>query len=156
MTDAATYDELAHHEFETTPFTAMERETLVRYKEETAGIPDSFESFDVEHLHYHVSEYGLSATTMMLRQQADALNTWYLALDSALGGLLLCTSESSTYSTAAARFLRQEGGTYHQTRQDFEHAVTVWTLGRNTRPMGDYPPITRTLNLAMQSLEARP
>ncbi|MGW3627799.1 hypothetical protein [Streptomyces sp. NPDC000880] len=149
-----TYDELAAHEFETDLFTVTELDGIARYREETAGIPDSFDCFDLAHVHWHVSEFGTEQTYAMLRSQATSLGAWHLALDSALGSLLTCTSESSTYSTAAGRFLKAESDTYHRTRQDFEHTVTVWSLGLDTSAMGNYPLPTRTLNLATQSLES--
>ncbi|MFB8120534.1 hypothetical protein ACFQ6U_13845 [Streptomyces sp. NPDC056465] len=149
-----TYDDLSHHEFGAAPFTVAELDAIHRYQSGIAGIPDSFEGFDLEHLHWHVSEFGATRTRQMLRSQATTLNTWHLAVDAALGELLTCTAEATRYSTAAGRFLRQESDTYHRVRQDFEHTVTVWTLGLNTRPTGDYPLPTRTLNLPQQSLEA--
>ncbi|MFJ2225576.1 hypothetical protein ACIOFY_36740 [Streptomyces anulatus] len=155
MTSPETYDELSHHEFETAPFTAAELNAIMRYREATAGVPDCFDCFDLKHVHWHVSEFGRPQTAAMLRSQAELLNTWYLAIDSALGGLLTCTAEASRYSTAAARFLRQESDSYHRTRQNFEHTVTIWTLGLNTRAaQATYPPPTRSLNLPMQSLES--
>ncbi|MEU9495872.1 hypothetical protein AB0D73_29345 [Streptomyces sp. NPDC048215] len=153
MTSPETYDELSHHEFDTAPFTVAELDAIHRYRAATAGIPDSFDGFDLEHLHWHVSEFGAARTRQMLRSQATTLNAWYLAVDAALGDLLTCTTEATRYSTAAGRFLRQESAAYHRARQDFEHTVTVWSLGLNTRPEGDYPLPTRTLNLPMQSLE---
>ncbi|MCD9904594.1 hypothetical protein LUR56_39970 [Streptomyces sp. MT29] len=154
MTTPDTYDDLSHHEFLTAQFTPAELAAIAQYGDDTAGIPDCFDSFDLDHVHWHVSEFGHPQTAAMLRSQAQYLNTWYLALDAALGNLLTCTAEASRYSTAAARFLQQESDTYHRTRQDFEHTVTVWTLGLDTRPTGNYPPPTHTLNLPMQSLEA--
>ncbi|MFG2408787.1 hypothetical protein ACGFR8_31475 [Streptomyces brevispora] len=154
MTEPVTYDDLSHHEFETVPFTVGELDAIARYRELSAGIPDSFYGFDLDHVHWHVSEFGRSQTSAMLREHACMLNTWYLAVDAVLGDLLTCTEQSSTYSTAAARFLRTESDTYHRVRQDFEHTVTVWSLGLDTRPTGNYPLPTRTLNLPMQSLES--
>ncbi|MFN1193343.1 hypothetical protein ACK03K_34330 [[Kitasatospora] papulosa] len=154
MTSPETYDEISHHEFDTSPFTAAELAAILRYREATSGISDSFDCFDLEHVHWHVSEYGSTRTAQMLRSQATALNEWYLAVDAALGDLLTCTAEASFYSTAASRFLQQESAAYHRVRQDFEHTVTVWTLGLNTRPEGDYPLPTRTLSLPTQSLDS--
>lgn len=154
MTEPETYDDLSQHEFETEPFTVAELDAIARYRGETAGIPDSFDAFDLEHVHWHVSEFGRPQTFAMLQAHACFLNSWYLAVDAALGDLLTCTEEASTYSTAAARFLTAESGTYHRVRQDFEHTVTVWSLGLHTQPTGNYPLPTRTLNLPMQSLES--
>ncbi|WP_330335611.1 hypothetical protein OHS33_38920 (plasmid) [Streptomyces sp. NBC_00536] len=146
-------DVLAVHEYETQQFTPAELEAIARYREATAGIPDTFDGFDLAHVHWHVSEFGPTQTYPMIRSLATTLGNWYLALDAAIGDLLTCTTESSTYSTAAARFLKAESETYHQVRQDFEHTVTVWSLGLDTSATGDYPPATRTLNLPGQSLE---
>lgn len=149
-----TEDNLSHHEYDTAAFTAAELHAIADYREATAGIPDLFPELDLDHVHWHVSELGREATYAMLREHAAYLNTWYLALDAALGDLLTCTEKSSAYSTAAARFLKAESDIYHRARQDFEHTVTAWSLGLDTRPTGDYPPPTRTLNLGMQTLEA--
>jgi uncharacterized protein (DUF2336 family) len=147
-------DDLSVHEFEAAPFRAGELNAIARYREAIAGIPDSFDVFDLALVHWHVSEFGPEQTYRMLREQGTSLNTWYLALDGLLGDLLTCTAESTTYSEAARRFIRAEADQYHRARQGFEHTVTRWSLGLDASPTGDYPPLTRTVNLAMQSLEA--
>ncbi|MGW0562906.1 hypothetical protein ACWDZ4_20360 [Streptomyces sp. NPDC003016] len=147
-------DTLSHYEYDTEPFTATELAAIMDYRNAIDGIPDAITETDGAALGAVSQAFGVEAFRSLLSDHADALNTWYLALDSALGSLLTCTSEVTTYSTAAARFLKAAADEYHQARQHFEYTVTVFILGRDTSPLtGDYPPATCTLNLGMQGLD---
>lgn len=147
-------DTLSHFEYGTEPFTATELAAIMNYRKAIDGIPETITETDKEALGAVATAFGTEAFRSMLSDHGDALNTWYLALDSALAELLTCTSESTRYSTAAARFLKATADEYHQARHHFEHTVTVFLLDRDTSPLtGNYPPATSTLNLPMQSLE---
>ncbi|MFI9052422.1 hypothetical protein [Streptomyces sp. NPDC053427] len=146
-------DTLSQFEFETDPFTAAELAAITGYRKAISGISDLLEGIEPKDLIRLGPGLDATGVRYLLAQMADGLNTWYLALDQALAEMLTCTAESSRYSRAATRFLKFESAVYHQTRQAFEHAVTVFLLGRDTRPTGNYPPATITLNLPMQTLE---
>lgn len=152
MTTAA--PERTHYEYDTDPFTPGERSGIARFEQavETSGIRDCFDQFDADAIRHHAGEYGEPAARDLLREFARYLNDWYLAVDGLIGDMLTCTSEATYYSTAAARYLRAKTAEYHQTRQDFEYAVTVWTLGLDPAPLGNYPSATRNLSLGMQAL----
>jgi hypothetical protein len=142
-------------EFETTPFTPGELVAVHAYEAAVngSGLRDCFDSFDAEHVRWHETEFGQDVTRDMLRAHALMLHQWYEALDSLLGDMLTCTSEFTRYSTAAARYVKSATAEYHQTRQDFEHTVTVWTLALLAGGAdGDYPPPTRGLSLGQQTL----
>ncbi|MFD3815150.1 hypothetical protein ACFWRZ_08790 [Streptomyces rubiginosohelvolus] len=145
MTD----DHLSHHELDTEPFTASELQAIMAYRAEVDGIPDALDMTADE-----LKGRQETIVRALLAESAGALNHWYLTLDTALADLLTCTTESTRYSTAAARFLKAEAAAYHRTRQHFEHITTVVLLGLNTCPIeGNYPKDTNTLNLAMQTLD---
>ncbi|MFC8640059.1 hypothetical protein ACFUC2_04785 [[Kitasatospora] papulosa] len=141
-------DTLSHFEHDAEPFSAAELEAIMAYREEVDGIPDALD-MTVESL----NEGNPTVVRALLGESAGALNHWYLTLNKALAELLTCTAESTGYSTAAARFLKASADEYHHARQRFEHTVTVFSLGRDTSPEGDYPRATNRLNLAMQSLD---
>ncbi|MFD3328573.1 hypothetical protein [Streptomyces sp. NPDC058701] len=113
MTRQAADDDLTVYEYKTAPFTSAELEAIARYREATAGAPDTLDGFELAHVHWHVSEFGSTETYPVILSLATTLGSWYLALDAALADLLTCTTESTTYSTAAARFLKAESETYH-------------------------------------------
>lgn len=144
---------LSQFEFDTDPFTEAELAAIAEYRKASEGIYDALSGIRPED--YIPLGAGLDATGVryLLATSADSLQRWYLALDQALAELLTCTTESTRYSTAASRFLKSESAKYHQTRQSFEYAVTVFLLGRHTGPNGDYPPATVTVNLPMQTLQ---
>ena len=148
--------ERTHYEHDTDPFTPGERHGINRFEAavETSGIRDCFDQFDADSIRHHAAEFGELGARSLLREYAAYLKQWHLALDGLLGDMLTCTSEYSRYSTAAARYLRDKASDYHRTRQDFEYAVTVWTLDLDPSPCGDYPPATRGLDLGMQELTA--
>ncbi|MET9528221.1 hypothetical protein [Streptomyces coeruleorubidus] len=147
-------DALSHFEFETEPFTQSELAAIFDYRKAIEGIGDSLAEIEPKQFAALGATFGSPAVQSHLSDLADCLNTWYLALDQALAELLTCTSDATRYSTAAARFLEAEAKAYHQARQGFEHAVTVFLLSRDTRPLeGNYPPLTTSLNLAQQTLE---
>ncbi|MFD9248424.1 hypothetical protein [Streptomyces bottropensis] len=147
-------DTLSHFEFETKPFTASELTAIFDYRKAIDGIGDALTEIEPKEFTVLGVAFGSEGVQNHLNDLADCLNKWYLALDQALAELLTCTSEVTRYSTAAARFLTAEANRYHQARQSFEHAVTVFLLGRDTRPLlGNYPPATNSLNLAQQTLE---
>jgi hypothetical protein len=151
----ATAVEPTYYEFQTAPFTDAERCGIARFEAAVyAGLRDCFDQFDADSIRDHVTEFGELAARSLLKEFADYLQQWHLALDGLICDMLTCTSESNGYSTAAARYVREKAGEYHRTRQDFEYAVTVWTLGRNPGVLGDYPPATRGLDLGMQELTA--
>ncbi|MFF0754362.1 hypothetical protein [Streptomyces sp. NPDC004267] len=145
-------DTLSHHELDTDPFTGAELGAILNYRTAIEGISDSFTEIDPQDF-VTLGAFGPNAVRDHLGDLANCLNTWFLALDTALSELLTCTAKATRYSTAAARFLKAETASYHQARQEFEHAVTVFLLGRDTSPMGDYPRFTSTLNLGQQTLE---
>lgn len=147
-------DQRTHYEYDTDPFTPAERHGIDRFETavDTSGIRDCFDGFDADSIRDHAKEFGELGARSLLREYADYFKQWYLAVDGLIGDMLTCTSEYSRYSTAAARYLRDKTGDYHRTRQDFEYAVTVWTLGLDASPLGDYPPATRMLDLGMQEL----
>jgi hypothetical protein len=146
--------ERTHYEYDTDPFTPAERHGIDRFETavETSGIRDCFDGFDADSIRDHATEFGELGARSLLREYAGYLKEWYLAVDGLIGDMLTCTSEYSRYSTAAARYLRDKAADYHRTRQDFEYAVTVWTLGLDPSPLGDYPLPTRELSLGMQGL----
>lgn len=149
MTDLSVY------EFETDPLTVSELTAIHTYESAVigSGLRDCFDSLDLQHVRWHVTEFGQELTQAMLKEHAGLLNTWYLALDALLGDALTCTSEVTRYSTGAARYVEAAAAEYHRTRQNFEHAVTAWTLGlRVDSADSDYPPPTRAVNLPTQSL----
>ncbi|MER6230969.1 hypothetical protein ABT169_17720 [Streptomyces sp. NPDC001616] len=141
-------DSLSHFEYGAEPFTAVELEAIMAYREEVDGIPDALD-MTAESL----KEGQPTVVRALLGESAGALNHWYLTLGKALAELLTCTAESTGYSTAAARFLKSSAEEYHHARQRFEYTVTVFSLGLDNSPQGDYPQATSRLNLAMQSLE---
>jgi hypothetical protein len=146
--------ELTHYEYDTAPFTPGETQGISRFEAavyETA-IHDCFDQFDADSIRDHTAEFGELAARSFLKELAGYLNQWHLAVDGLIGDLLTCTSEYSRYSTAAARYLKDKAEEYHHVRQDFEYAVTVWTLGLDPAPMGNYAPATRGLDLGMQAL----
>lgn len=143
------------YEHETEAFTPAETRAIFDFEAAVhgSGLRDCFTALDVEHVRWHETEFGQDTTRDMLREHAAMLNTWYLALDQLLGDILTCTSEATRYSTAAARYVRAAADDYHQTRQDSEHTVTVWTLALLTGGAeADYPLPTRSVNLGMQTL----
>jgi hypothetical protein len=143
------------YEHDTAPFTPAETRAIFDYQASVhgSGLRDCFDSFDVRSVRAHETEHGQDAARDMLRQHAGLLNRWYEAIDSLLGDILTCTSETTRYSTAAARYVKAAADDYHQTRQDFEHTVTAWSLALLTGGAdADYPPPTRGVNLPMQTL----
>jgi hypothetical protein len=144
---------LSHYQIGADPFTEAELTAIAEYRDAINGIRDMVEGTQPRDLKSSLGA-GLEApgARHLLTHLANGLNTWYLALDTALADLLTCTTESTTYSVAAKRFLGSESGAYHQARQEFEYAVTVFALGLPTGPTGNYPPLTVALNLPMQSL----
>jgi hypothetical protein len=147
-------DTLSQFEFETAPFTPAELAAIMDYRGAIEGIPDSLTETGPDEMRAAATAFGTAGGRKLLADQCDALTAWYLALDTALAELLTCTTEATRYSTAAARFLKAESTAYHQARHHFEHSVTVFLLDRDTTPLiGNYPPRTNRLNLAMQSLE---
>lgn len=146
-------DTLSHFEYDTEPFTTSELAAIMDYRKAIDGIPDAITETDRPALDTVTQAFGAEAFRSLAADHCDALNTWYLALDQALAELLTCTTESTTYSTAAARFLKASAEEYHQARCHFEHTVTVFLLARDTSPLtGNYPPLTDRLNLGMQTL----
>ncbi|MGW4348991.1 hypothetical protein ACWEL8_28515 [Streptomyces sp. NPDC004690] len=149
-----THDEtLSQFEIQTGPFTAAELAAIADYRKTINGIGDLVEGIQPQNL-IRLGPPDATGVRFLLAQMADNMNTWYLALDRALAELRTCTTESTKYSVAATRFLKFESSVYHQTRQAFEYAVTVYLLGRHNETAGDYPPNTFTLNLAMQTLQS--
>jgi hypothetical protein len=147
-------DTLSHHEFDTEPFTATELAAIMDYRTTTEGIADAIMETTPAEMGAAAKAFGPTAARNLLDDHCDALNTWFLALDQALAEMLTCTTESTTYSTAAARFLKAEAAAYHRARQHFEHTTTVFLLSRDTTPLaGNYPRFTSSLNLPMQCLE---
>jgi hypothetical protein len=147
--------DLELYEQNTAAFTVAELRALFEYEAAVlgSGLHDCFDAFGVEHVRWHESEFGQDATREMLREHAKMINTWYLALDGLLGDILTCTSESSTYSTAASRYLKAASDEYHRTRQNFEHVTTLWSLALLSAGVdADYPPATRDVSLPMQAL----
>ncbi|MEV0487261.1 hypothetical protein AB0I69_42515 [Streptomyces sp. NPDC050508] len=144
---------LSQFEFETDPFTAAELAAIATYRKVSEGIYDDLGGIAPQDLIPLGAGLEATGVRFLLADSADRLNKWYLALDQALAELLTCSTESTRYSVAASRFLKSESGKYHQTRQSFEYAVTVFLLGRHTGPTGDYPPATVTVSLTMQSLQ---
>jgi hypothetical protein len=145
------------YEFETTPFTAAERIAIHSYELTIdSGLRDSVEAVDLDHIRWHLGDFGTDQTRQMLYATARLFQTWHDALDDLLGDILTCTSEVTRYSTAAGRYVRAQAGDYHEVRQRFEHAVTVWTLGLNVTPLGDYPTNTRGVSLPLQCLTSEP
>ncbi|MER7937900.1 MULTISPECIES: hypothetical protein [unclassified Streptomyces] len=146
-------DTLTQFEYETEPFTAVELEAIFDFRKATEGFRDSLEPYEPKELVALGAAYGAKGVQSLISDHANCLNSWYLALDTLLASLLTCTAESTHYSTAAGRYLKAEASAYHHARQTFEHAVTVFLLGRQTGPLGNYPPPTNSLNLAMQCLD---
>jgi hypothetical protein len=147
-----TDENLSHFEFDTDPFTGAELAAITAYRKTISGIRDMVEGTDPQELIRLGAGLEAPGARHLLTHLANGLNTWYLALDTALAELLTCTAESTTYSVAVKRFLGAESGAYHQARHEFEYAVTVFVLGLRTGPTGSYPPLTVALNLPMQSL----
>ncbi|MGW7090059.1 hypothetical protein ACWGH2_42120 [Streptomyces sp. NPDC054871] len=146
-------DTLSHFELDAEPFTTTELAAIMDYRKAIDGIPDAITETDRTTLDT-VAGLGSEAFRELTTDHCDALNTWYLALDQALAELLTCTAESTTYSTAAGRFLTAAADEYHRARRHFEYTMTAFVLGRDTSPLtGNYPPATSALNLGMQSLE---
>jgi hypothetical protein len=146
---------LETYEQDTAAFTAGETRAIFEYEAavQNSGLRDCFDTFTVEHVRWHETEFGQDTTRDMLREHASLLNTWYLAIDQLLGDILTCTSEVTRYSTAAARYIKAAADDYHQTRQNFEHVTTAWTLALLTGGAdADYPPRTRAVNYPMQTL----
>ncbi|WP_093803908.1 hypothetical protein [Streptomyces sp. Wb2n-11] len=143
------------YEYDTEAFTPGETRAIFDYEAavQSSGLRDCFASLTIEHIRWHETEYGQDTTRDMLREHAGMLNSWYLAVDSLLGDILTCTSEVTRYSTAAARYVKAAAADYHQTRQNFEHATTAWSLALLTGGAdADYPPATRAVNFPMQAL----
>lgn len=147
-------DSLSQFELDTEPFTPAELTAIMGYRAAIEGIADAIMETTPAEIKAAGAVFGADGARKLLADHGDALNSWYYALDAALAELLTCTTEATRYSTAAARFLQAESAAYHSARQQFEHTVTVFLLGRDTSPLtGNYPPRTTGLNLAMQSLE---
>lgn len=147
--------DLELYEQDTEAFTPAETRAIFDFEATVrgSGLYDCFDSFTIEHLRWHETEFGQDATRDMLREHAHMLNTWYLAIDRLLGDILTCTSQVTRYSLAATRYIQAAARDYHQTRQNFEHATTVWSLALLTGGAdADYPPPTRAVNLPMQTL----
>jgi hypothetical protein len=147
--------DLEVYEHDTEAFTPGETRAIFEYEASihNSGLRCCFNTFDVEHVRWHETEFGQDSTRDMLREHAGMLNTWYLALDRLLGDILTCTSEATRYSTAAARYIKAAADDYHRSRQNFEHVTTVWTLALLTGGAdADYPPPTRAVNYPMQTL----
>lgn len=143
------------YEHDTEAFTPAETRAIFDYEAAVhgSGLRDCFDSFTIEHVRWHETEFGQDMTRDMLREHAQMLNRWYLAVDSLLGDILTCTSEATRYSTAAARYIKAAADDYHQTRQNFEHVTTIWSLALLTGGAdADYPPPTRAVNYPMQTL----
>ncbi|MFJ5143016.1 hypothetical protein [Streptomyces sp. NPDC088707] len=146
-------DTLSHHEYDTEPFTAGELAAILNYRKAIEGFEDTFSETEAQDF-TTVGVFGTAAVQDHLSDLANCLNSWFEALDAALAEMLTCTAEVTRYSTAASRFLKAETQTYHESRQRFEHAVTVFLLGRDTAPLlGNYPRFTTTLNLGQQCLD---
>lgn len=147
--------DLELYEHNTEAFTPAETRAIFDFAAvvHNSGLRDCFDSFTVEHVRWHETEFGEDVTRSMLREHAGMLNTWYLAIDSLLGDILTCTSEATRYSTAAARYVRAAADEYHRTRQNFEHVTTIWSLALLAGGAdADYPRATRSVNLPMQTL----
>ncbi|MGY4936029.1 hypothetical protein ACWD7T_34060 [Streptomyces sp. 900116325] len=147
------------YEHETEAFTPAETRAIFDYEAAIhgSGLHDCFDSFTIESLRSHETEFGESETRSLLREHAGMLNTWYLAIDALLGDILTCTAEVTRYSTAASRYIQAAAADYHHTRQDFEHATTIWSLALLTGGAeADYPPPTRAVNYPMQTLTDEP
>ncbi|MCL3994892.1 hypothetical protein [Streptomyces lavenduligriseus] len=148
-----THDEsLSQFEVQTDPFTPAELAAIADYRKAINGIGELMEGIQPQNL-IRLGPPDATGVRFLLAQMADNMNTWYVALDRAVTELRTHTSESTKYSVAATRFLKFESSVYHQTRQAFEYAVTVYMLGRHNKSDGDYPPNTFTLNLASQTLQ---
>lgn len=158
MTNTDQYLGLAQYEDGTTPFTGPELAAVREYHQTVhhSALHDCFDAFTHDHLTWHVGNLGKNLTTMMLREHAGMLTTWYEALDALLARILTCTTEKTSYSTAAKRFIQTAADDYHHTRTAFEHAVTVFTLDLTVDTTTDasnrYPHPTRAINFPMQSL----
>ena len=142
-------------ERDTDVFTSGEKAAVSDFEAavHVSGLHDCFSAFDVGHIRWHEGEFGRDATRTMLREHAQMLNTWYLALDRLLGDILTCTSDVTRYSGAARRYVADAADLYHRTRQDFEYAATVWSLTLSTEGLeASYPPPTRSVNYPMQTL----
>ncbi|TKA01168.1 hypothetical protein [Actinacidiphila oryziradicis] len=145
-------DTLSQFEIGTDPFTAKELAAISDYRKAINGVGDLVEGIEPKDLIRLGPGLDATGVRYLLAEMADGLNRWYLALDKALAELLTCTAGSTGHSVAAKRFLKFESSVYHQTRQAFEYAVTVFLLGRDNGPTGNYPPATFTVDLARQSL----
>ncbi|WP_433860185.1 hypothetical protein [Streptomyces kronopolitis] len=106
-------DTLSHFEYDTKPFTTTELAAIMDYRKAIDGIPEAITETDRAALDTVTKAFGSEAFRSLAADHCDALNTWYLALDQALAELLTCTTESTTYSTAAARFLKAAAEEYH-------------------------------------------
>lgn len=142
-------------------FTKAEQQASATYAESVhnSGLHACFDAFDADHLRWHDRELGnLVPTKTMVREHAEMLTTWHEALDTLLGDMLTCTTETTSYSRAAREFIQAAADDYHQTRATFEHAVTLWALDLTTMSHGPaghpapYPEPTRAVNFLTQSL----
>jgi hypothetical protein len=149
MTDLDVY------EHGTEAFTPGETRAIFEFESaiHNSGLRDCFDSFTIDHVRWHETEFGEDTTRSMLREHAGMLNTWYLAVDRLMGDILTCTSEVTRYSVAATRYVEAAADEYHRTRQNFEHVTTVWSLALLTGGAdADYPLATRAVNYPMQTL----
>lgn len=149
MTDLGIYEQ------GTESFTSAEMHAIFDFESAVTngGLRDCFDSSSRDLIREHQREHGERLTRDMLREYAKMLNLWYLALDQLLADILTCTDEVTRYSTAARRYIATAASDYHRTRQDFEHAVTAWSLGLLTEGVNaDYPPATRSVDYTMQAL----
>lgn len=147
--------DLEVYEHDTKSFTSGERKAVLAFQEaiHDSGLRDCFDSFTIEHVRWHETEFGPGMTRDMLREHAKMLNAWYLEVDRLLGDLLTCTSEATRYSTAAQRYVAAAADEYHRTRQGFEYTVTAWTLALPVDTVNsEYPPPTHAVNYFMQTL----
>lgn len=143
------------HEDGVQPLTVQEMKGIFTFERDIrdSGLVCCFDSFDLKQIRSHEKDHGREATQAMLREHADMLNTWYVALDQLLSDMLTCTTRATFYSTAAQRYIQAAADEYHQTRREFEHHVTAWSLGLAPGGTdGTYPPQTRGVNFLTQCL----
>ncbi|WP_369380407.1 hypothetical protein [Streptomyces sp. cg36] len=155
-TTSARTEQRAVWEYECEPFTVAEGAALDEYDSALDGVRESLawvrEAGDAAQFLRSSVDQDVTEVLAASAEYTAHLNTWYLALDSLIAGLLTCTSERTFYSTAAARCLKAQAAEYHEHRTGFEYAVTVAALGVDNTVMGNYPSPTRSLDLAMHSL----
>jgi hypothetical protein len=134
-------------------FNAQEQAAINAYEgQEATAVRDCFDAFGLDSIQSYEAEFGTVQCRVMLKEHAGLLQEWFYLVDRLLSDALLCSTESTSYGRAASEYISVQVDAFHRARQGFEYAVTAWTLGLDTTPLGNYPPPTRGLSLPMQSL----